>query len=242
METIGQRMTFSERVSRLVERVIYRRADTPELKAEIYRMRHEAYTREGVITPRPLGLFSDAADEDPNVWLIAAYIDGELASSIRLHVSASVDAPLPARLVFADVVDPYLRDGNCLLDLSRHVNKMEFSRKYPEMPYITLRSAFLAEEYFGVDYILGAMRVEHAGAFKRMFTVKQWCGPREYPLLGKMMPLLTYDCRAWREKTHARYPFYVSTPEERTRLFEHSSTSNEDAKRMIRPHQFAITS
>jgi len=223
MQSAIRRSTFVERIENLLDHVEYRRADSPEEKAAIFRMRHEAYTHNGTIAPRPSGLFHDEYDESPNAWLIGAFIDGELASSIRLHASASLEAALPARMVFSDVIEPHLRQARGFIDLSRHVNVLEFSRRFPEMPYLTLRSGFLAEEYFGADYVLGAQRPEHARAFQRMFGVQKWADAREYPVLRVLMPLMAYDCKASRNQTHERYPFYRSSQAEQRRLFERSS-------------------
>jgi hypothetical protein len=231
---VGEKTGFVDRIMRTLERTEYRRAETQEDKAAIFRMRHEAYTRDGKVAVRPTGMFQDALDDSPNAWLIGLFIDGELASSIRLHVSASLDAPLPAMMVFSDVLAPRLKAGQCLIDMSRHVNRLEFTRQYPEMPYLTVRPASLAEEYFGGDYVLGAVRLEHQGAFRRMFGMAPWAAPREYPLLKSLMPLLAYDCQASRARIHARYPFYRSSPAERDRLFRNSSNTLEDSRQTIR--------
>jgi hypothetical protein len=231
---VSERVSFVDRLMRILERVEYRRAETEEEKAAIFRMRHEAYTRDGTVPVRSSGMFNDALDETPNAWLLAMFIDGELASSIRLHVSASLDVPLPAMIVFSDVLAPRLKAGQCLIDMSRHVNRLEFTRQYPEMPYLTVRPALLAEQYFEGDYILGAVRLEHQGAFRRMFGMVPWADPREYPLLKLLMPLMAYDCRASRATIHARYPPSRSTPAERHALFRNSSNSFEDPRKTIR--------
>ncbi len=160
---------LAERVQRLVERVQYRRADTEEEKHAIYRLRHDAYTRAGTVEPRASGLFTDALDSTDNAWLIALYIDGDIAGAIRLHVAASPATPLPASLTFPDVVEPLLAARRVLIDPSRFVSKLEYSRLYPEMPYITLRPAFLAEQHFGADFITAACLVEHQAFYRRMF-------------------------------------------------------------------------
>jgi hypothetical protein len=90
---VQQTSRFADRVLRLLERVEYRRADSPADKAAIYRLRHDAYMRAGTVEPRPSGMFHDAMDEKDNAWLIGLFIDGELAGALRLHVSASVLAP-----------------------------------------------------------------------------------------------------------------------------------------------------
>ena len=203
---LSERVSFIDRIMRILERADYRRAETDDEKAAIFRMRHEAYTRDGVVPIRPSGMFNDALDETHNAWLVAMFIDGELASSLQLHVSASLDAPLPAMMVYSDVLAPRLKAGQCLIDLTRHVSRLEFTRQFPEMPYLTVRPALLAEEYFDADYIVGAVRVEHQGAFKRMFGMAPWAAPREYPLLKRLMPLLTYDCRASRARISRALP------------------------------------
>lgn len=234
METITERPSFSDRVFSLLERVEYRRADTQEEKAAIYRMRHEAYTRDGTVERRPSGLFDDPFDETPNVWLIGAFIDGDLASSLRLHISASPTAPLPAMVVYPDIVGPHLEAGRMIIDASRFVSRLDYSHRYPEMPYVTLRPTFLAEEHFGADFVTAACRVEHQAFYRRMFGGSPWATPRAYPNFNRLMAFLGYDCRARREAIHARYPFYRSQGPERRRLFERSSSLAGDAREAIR--------
>ena len=71
----------------LLERVNYRRADTAGEREAIFRLRYEAYLREGAIPPSTSGRFCDALDDATNAWIFGLYIEGELASSIRLHVA-----------------------------------------------------------------------------------------------------------------------------------------------------------
>jgi len=233
VDIVSEKISFVDRITRTLERVQYRRAENREDKAAIFRMRHEAYTRNGSIEIRPSGMFHDAFDESPNAWLIGVFIDGELASSIRIHVSAGLDQPLPATMWFSDVVSPHLRAGRCIIDASRHVNRWEFSREFPEMPYITMRPGFLAEQYFDADYLTGACRADNQGAFIRMFSVICWASPREYSHLAGLWALMAYDCQALRAKTHQRYPFYVSSVAEQQALFRNSSNSFEDSRRAI---------
>src|SRR5262245_30740276 len=88
--------TLSDRVLSLLERVDYRRADTPEERDAIYRLRYAAYLREGAIVPNASERYSDALDDISNVWTFGVYVDGELASSIRLHVATRQSPILPA--------------------------------------------------------------------------------------------------------------------------------------------------
>jgi hypothetical protein len=217
----------------LLEKVEYRRADSPADKAAIYRLRHDAYMRAGTVEPRPSGLFHDPLDETPNVWIIGIHIDGDLATSIRLHVSASPSAPLPAMGAFSDIVEPHLRAGRVIIDSTRHVTKTEYALGSPIMPYLTVRATALAQDFFDADYSVVACLVEHQAFFRRMFGCIPWSQPRKYPNFNRPMAFLGHDCRERRAAIYARYPFYRSTEDERARLFWRSSTGAENVARAI---------
>jgi hypothetical protein len=220
---IQQVSRFADRVLRFLERVEFRRADSPADKAAIYRLRHDAYMRAGTVEPKPSGMFHDAMDETDNAWLIGVFIDGELASALRLHISASLRAPLPELASFADLIEPHLTAGRTIIDASRFVSSLEFSQQYSEIPYITLRPTFLAEEFFAADYIIAGCLAEHQAFYRRIYGAVPWSAPRPYPHFKRSMALVAYDCNLRREKTHERYPFYQSTQAERARLFQRSS-------------------
>jgi hypothetical protein len=220
---------FADRVLRFLERVEHRRADTPAQKEEIYRLRYEAYMREGAIEPNATGMFHDAFDDAPNVWVIGTYIDGELASSIRLHVASTEDTAFPASTVFADVLAPHFRRGEVLIDPTRFVTRLEFSRRFPEMPYITVRPGWMAGDYFNADYILATIRSEHQGYYRRVFGHVTWADARNYPTLKKQIACMGLDYPAARDRVHARYPFYRSTPAEREEIFGRPSNPSASA-------------
>ncbi len=220
---VQQASRFADRVLRLLERVEYRRAESPADKAAIYRLRHDAYMRAGTVEPRPSGMFHDAMDETDNAWLIGVFIDGALASALRLHISASPRVPLPELASFPDLIEPHLAAGRTLIDASRFVSSLEFSQRYSEIPYITLRPTFLAEEFFAADYVIAGCLAEHQAFYRRMFGAVVWSAPRPYPHFKRSMALVAYECTVQRAKTYDRYPFYQSTQAERVRLFQRSS-------------------
>src|SRR3979409_2673981 len=78
---------LADRVSGLLERVDYRRMETPEEREAVFRLRYSAYLREGAIQPNASERFAAPLDDTSNAWIFGVYIDGELASSIRLHVA-----------------------------------------------------------------------------------------------------------------------------------------------------------
>jgi hypothetical protein len=94
---VQQASRFADRVTRLLERVEYRRADSPADQSAIYRLRHDAYVRAGTIEPRPSGLFHDAMDETDNAWLIGVFIDGpshgSYSARAALHIHLRLGLP-----------------------------------------------------------------------------------------------------------------------------------------------------
>lgn len=228
---------FSDRVLRLLERVEYRRAETDEEKQAVYRLRYDAYMREGAIASNQERMFHDPFDRAANCWIIGMYIDGELASSIRLHVASAPEDPLPARTVFADILDAEVSAGSTVVDPTRFVTRLDYSLRYPEMPYLTVRPGWMAGEYFHADYILATIRREHQAYYRRVFGHVSWCDARDYPTLKKPIACMGLDYFAQRDSVQARYPFYRSTAQEREALFERSS--NEYAARSHAPIDWA---
>ena len=221
-------VSFVDRVSKVLERTEYRRADTWAEKEPLYRLRYEAYSREGYIEPNERGLFHDDEDEVPNVWVIGLHIDGELAGTVRLHVASRPEHYLPITSRFPDAIEPRLRAGQMIIDSTRLSSRLEYSRAYPCLPYLMMRCAFVAADYFGAEWMIAAMRAEYEGAYRRMWGAKRLAGPVPYPPLNKPHVMLGYDYNSLREASGARYPFLTSTLAEQKALFGRSSSSAND--------------
>ena len=113
--------SFAERGFDLLERIDYRRADSEQEREAIYRLRYQAYLREGAIPPNSLKELSDRYDEMPNAWTFGIYIDDKLASSIRVCVGSPTHPLTPATNVFSDILLPEVGGGKTLIDPNRFV-------------------------------------------------------------------------------------------------------------------------
>jgi len=211
---------LSDRLGTLFSRIEYRRADSPEEREAIFRLRHEAYLREGAIAPNHTGRFADADDEAENAYLVGLYIDGELASALRLHVATKDHPDVPSFHVFSDILQPRLDAGRIILGFTRFVADERLSRLHSGLPYATLRPCMLAAEYFHADEMLVAVRVEHQAFYQRAFNHQVLCAPRRDPQLAKPIGLMSLDFPSEAERLHGRYPFFRSTVRERRMLFE----------------------
>lgn len=211
---------YIDRLALLLARTDCRRADSPEQRQAIFRLRYQAYLREGAIEPNPSGIFTDAFDEIGNVFIFGLHVDGELAGSLRLHIGSRQYPEFPTLEVFPDVLQPELDRGKVIVDSTRFVVDENLARVHRGLPYIVLRLTMLAAEHFKADNLLAAVRPEHRAFYQRAFNHQLLCGPRPYPLLAKPICLMTLNFPTAVDDLYRRYPFFHSTVAERRQLFE----------------------
>jgi len=156
----------------------------------------------------------------PNCWLFGVHLDNRLVSSVRFHVISPETAMGPAYDVFPDIVRPMIAKGQTVIDPTRLVVERSMTELYPELPYVTIRAAFMAAEYYEAEYMLATVRREHEAFYRRFFGFKQLCEPRPYPSLLKPISLLAANMPEQRDSVVSRYPIFISSFTERRMLFE----------------------
>jgi len=214
------RASSSVRGGALFERVDYRPIETPEEKDELYLMRYRAYLHGGLIMPSESQRVSDRYDAAPNAQTFGIYVDGELCSSIRLHVLTAERRTSFATELFGDILHPRLDEGEVFIDPARFVADPEKAQRFPELPYLTVRLVFLACEYFNADTGLAQVRAEHQAFYRRVFLNETIAEPRAFPNVTKKVALMASDFRAVRERVLTRFPIMRSSAFERRMLFE----------------------
>jgi hypothetical protein len=221
---------LNARAASLLERITYRRAIQSEDREAIFRLRHEAYLREGAINARADQRFTDAVDNQENAFIYGVYFDKALAGSIRLNITLPNASTLPTTAVFPDIVEPMIDAGCVIVDPTRFVANHSLSRRLPELPYLTLRLAWLAMEQFEGEYILLAIRPEHRAFYRRFWSATELCEARPYPKLTKPVGLSVVNYLNVKKAVEARYPFLASTDAERASLFatHHVSEQTDD--------------
>jgi len=211
---------LSERNNYLLDSVDYRLVETPADREDIYRLRYRAYRGEGAVAPNPSQMVYDRYDDLPNSWIFGVYLDGVLMSSLRISVAPPDMPACPSLDVFPDLIEPELAAGKVLVDPTRFVADPDRETRFPELPYMTLRLAYVACEYFEADIGLASVRAEHQAFYRRVFLHKPISGPRDYPGLIKPICLMAVDYPAMRERVFERYPYFRSSLFERRKLFE----------------------
>lgn len=204
----------------LFDRIDYRLIESPEERDSIYLMRYRAYLHGGLICPSESLRVSDPYDDAPNAWIFGVYIDGELCSSLRVHVLTSEARMSYATELFGDVLHPRLDRGEVFVDPARFVADPEKSQRFQELPYLTVRLGYLACDYFAADTGLSLVRAEHQAFYRRIFLSETIAEPRAFPNVTKKVALMASDFRNVREKILARFPIMRSSAFERRMLFD----------------------
>jgi hypothetical protein len=221
-----------DRIYDLMERVDYRLVTSEEDRDAVFRLRYDAYVREGTIAPDFSRRLSDSYDDRENTWIFALFVDGRLASTIRLGIATRENPDIATMGSFPDYLEPQIAAGKVIIDPTRHATDPEMGRRFPGLiAYLTVRIPWMAGEFLGADEILACVRPEHEPFFKKMFGHYRVRAPRPYKQLTKEFGLMTLDFQAARERVYQRHPFFRSTAFERRALFDFGNTVKLDWSR-----------
>ena len=147
-----------------------RLADSGEQREAIFRLRYQAYMREGAISPNSSKEFSDPYDETGNVYLFGLYIDDELASSIRIHVASKEHPDFPSLEVFPDILQPELDAGKVIVDPTRFVADENLVSAPSRIAVCHTPAFHGGGRIFRADHLLAAVRAEHQAFYRRLST------------------------------------------------------------------------
>jgi len=109
--------------------------------------------------------------------------------------------------------------GQTFIDPSRFTADYEASLAYPALPFLTLRIAVMATDYFNTTSCLALVRREHAAFYRRVFGAVEMSDTRIYP--GLSFPVILYGSNAAinLQQIYRRFPFFRSTEDEQEQLF-----------------------
>jgi N-acyl-L-homoserine lactone synthetase len=204
----------------LLDHVDYRLAQTPAEKEEIYNLRYRAYLREGAVKESSEQRVTDQYDDLQNSWTFGVFIDDQLCSSVRISVLTPEWRESCSAEAFGEILYPKLDSGEVIIDPARFVADPDRARRTPELPYVTVRLAYMACEYFRADLGLAIVRPEHQAFYRRVFFHETIAEPRLFPGLLKPVGLMAADFPTMRDKVFDRYPMMRSSAFERRMLFE----------------------
>lgn len=214
----------------LFDRIDYRLIETPEDRDSIYLLRYKAYLNGGLILPSETCQVRDVYDDAPNVWIFGVYVDGELCSSVRIHLLTREWRMSYSTELYGDVLHRRLDRGEVFVDPARFVADPEKAQRFPELPYLTVRLAYLACEYFNADTGLALVRPTHQSFYRRVFLNETIADPRLFPNALAKVALMASDYRAVKEHVMTRFPIMRSSAFERRMLFQRDGHAFQEAE------------
>lgn len=210
---------FAATLIDLLDRVEYRRVSADQQLDPVYRLRYEAYRREDFVPVNSQEITRDSYDDADNCYCFGVYIDGLLVSSLRFHHVTRENRQSPSRTIWPEILDPKLDRGESYIDPSRFTADHEASLALPALPYLTLRIVAMASEHFAVRYCIASVRAEHAAFYRRVFGSERLGDERFWGELRFPVCLYAAEVPTIRNRVADRFPFFMSTPEEREALF-----------------------
>lgn len=212
---------FSEKLLALLDKVEYRRVETSEDMEEVARVRYKAYKAGSVMH---LGddspLLIDEVDFDSHAYVFGVYHEERLISTVRLHHVTPDHRVTSSGKVFPDEIKAFLNAGMSLIDPVRLAADPEIWSEMPAIPYLTLRLATMAADYFDADRVLQMVKPAHAAFYRRVFDGDFVASPKSNQ--GKFiidLMLMATRCKDVRSSLYARFPFFQSEAFERRMLF-----------------------
>ncbi len=211
--------SFGERMADLLDVTEYRRMDASEDREAAYRLRYDAYRREGYIDDDPEGMASDFVDDKPNTQTFGVFVANQLAGSIRISVLTD-ECPYSCSMISnPETLTPLLKTGRVFIDPSRFVADARMAKEFPELPYLTIRIPAMACEHYQADECLAAVRPEHHAFYRRVFRSRPIAEPVRYKLMKFDIQLMSTTVQVIRDDVARRYPFFQSDYLERRHLF-----------------------
>lgn len=217
-----QTETFNSKTLTVLDDVEYSRVDLVEEIQDIGRVRRDAYTVSNLLTLNGKPLV-DEVDFDDNAYVFGVYYRGTLASTVRLHHVTPDHRVTTTFSIFPNELNAWLDNGKTLIDPVRFAADPEVMKDVPALPFVTLRLAVAASLFFKADYVIQLSTPQHAAFYRRVFLGKQVADPIIGGKFNIPLGLQATDAHESYRKIGARYPFFLSTEQERSALFDRSA-------------------
>ncbi len=219
LTSVRELSRFSAGLLELLDRAEYRRITTDEDFEAVGRLRARSFARSDVLDLDIGEKLIEDIDFDSQAYVFGMFIDERLVSTLRVHhvtpghrKGSSVD-------LFGDFLHPMLDAGMSFIDPSRFATDRDVLSEFPGLPYLTLRIATMASEYFNVSGCIASCTPEHSAFYRRVFGFKQLTDPDLLPGL-KVNGVLLMEDRSNRIDVARRYPVFKSHPYEQRLMFE----------------------
>ncbi len=206
--------------------VSYQVMRTEDELEHIFRLRHDTYQNAGYLDGNPDGKFSDDLDLVPNAYNVGVYLSGKMVACVRLHKVTAMDRASCATGIFPTEIHEKLDAGNVMIDSSRFCCNPELMSKYRSLPLAVIRATGLLAVHVNADWTLATVTEGHVPFYRRVLGAKSWHdGGVVYDGLDSSTTiyLLGASMEYLRNAAKTKQQYFLSTPEERSRLFDGSN-------------------
>jgi hypothetical protein len=214
---------FKDKSLELLRQIEYVKVTKDDDLDEIFKMRYDAYRREGLISEDALRRSSDEYDFSLNAHNFAVYFDGELVSALRIHYANSQFRTCPTKSHFPGILEPYFDNGISFIDSSRFCTAQGIAGKIPQLPLFTTRLTAMACLFFDADFMLSVVRAEHSAFYRRFFHMTKWASGQKVDWFAQPVDLYAARYQSIEIDVLRRLPFFRSMPNEREALFGNQS-------------------
>ena len=217
---------FLGSIFNLLDRVEYRRMTSSEDIAEVEKLRRASYNNREFIDAENFGSFIDEHDRSQDCYVIGVYIEESLISTLRVHIVSSRHLHGPTASYFPVRAAQLVEQGDCYIDPSRFAADHQMLWQYPAIPFLTLRVAAMASEYFHASHCMTVVTASTASFYRRSFGSLDMEPPQSVP--GFTVPLTLLGARIdhIRATLETRLPFFKSQLWEQKMMFAPSSELN----------------
>lgn len=213
---------FVNRMMRLLDSVEYRRVETSEDLEAVARIRYKAYDQIG-LAPKAGSMMVDDEDFAPNAHVIGIHYEEKLVATLRIHHVTQNQKTSLATTCFPDVMNPLLDAGRTFIDPVRFAADPQVVRDVPGIPYLTLRVATMATDFFNADYCLSVIKPNHKAFYQRVFNSRPMVESRYIERFSSMVELYGSDAHQELQGIYRRFPFFNSEAFERRMMFAPAS-------------------
>ena len=215
-----QRIRAHKSVFNLLEEVEYRAVETQDDLEDVFRLRYKAYHSKGYIASRADKQCFDDMDGEENSRIFGIYRNGELISSIRIHLIEKIGQKSPSMHVFPEVLERKINEGSRFIDSSRFVIDPALDIGADNLYFVVLRISVLACVHHQVDYSLSLVRPSHGPFYRRYFGFDPWAEGGTFPGVTFGIDLFSANIAKVHDRVLHRLPFLHSLPAERRLLFD----------------------
>ncbi len=214
----SKNLSLNERIESLMHRVEYRRMIDFEDREAVYHLRRKAYAKNNT----DIEEWAAEAIDDPheeNSDTVGVFIDGRLVGSVKITVATQSSPNCQSSSYAPEAVGKLLESGGVVIDPGRLVADVDAARDYPELPYLLLRVAILAVQYFEASYSLSLVNKRHAPFYNRVFMAKPIAGPVWCAPLQAELTLMACDVEKDLMAVLERFPFWRASYLEMRQMF-----------------------